>query len=204
MDPTTADLVKAAYWPEAFVVVLGGGMLLFCRSIADRIRHAKAFDWSKKAAEFYESQSAAQVSIGESSPEVPAATALPPGAFDEAQAKAAIQALVTGWRFERYLRIIYPAQLELLLALKDGAVFTDKEASSYYDKLPPDYKVNVTYVSFLQFLLVQGLIHNQLTAAGEGRYTITPIGLKFLAFRDQIANGVVYPQMNIFDTTPPA
>lgn len=200
LDPTTVDLIEAAYWPGAFVVVVGGGMILFCRSIANRIQHAKIFDWSKKSAEFYESQSAAQVSIGESSPEVASATPPPPGTFDAARAKRAVQSLATGWRFERYLRIIYPAQLELLMALKGGAVFTDAEAHVYYDKLPPDYKVNVTYVAFIEFLIVQGLIHNELTAAGEGRYTITLVGSKFLEFRDQIANGVVYPEMNIFDT----
>ena len=203
MDPTTADLIKDAYWPLAVAVILLGFMLLFCRSIADRIRHAKGFDWSKKSAEFYESQGAAQVAIGDSTPSLPSGAAPPPGRLDEAQAKTAIQSLVTGWRFERYLRIIYPAQLELLLALKDGAVFTDKEASSYYDKLPPDYKTNVNYVSFLTFLITQGLVHNELTALNEGRYSITSAGLKFLAFRDQIANGVAFPQLNAFDATPP-
>ena len=204
IDPTTGDLIKAAYWPGAVVVIVAGGMVLFCRSIANRIQHAKLFDWSKKAAEFYEPQSAAQVSIGEAGPGVSTATALPPGAFNEAQARAAIGTLVTGWRFEKYLRIIYPAQLELLLALKDGAVFTDKEASSYYDKLAPDYKTNVNYISFLTFLITQGLVHNELTALNEGRYSITSTGLKFLAFRDQIANGVAFPELNAFDATPSA
>ena len=200
MDPTIADLIKAAYWPLTVVVVLVGFMLLFCRSIANRIRHAKVFDWSKKSAEFFEPQgAAAQVSIGESAPTLPSGA----GTFDEAQAKTAIEILSTGWRFERIMRIIYPTQLELLFALRNGALFTDKEALPYYDKMPAELKVRVNYASFMLFLISPGLVHNDLSPTGEGRYSMTSVGLMFLAFRDQVANGVVFPEMNAFDIAAP-
>jgi hypothetical protein len=118
--------------------------------------------------------------------------------YAEEDLKQSAQIAATGWWFERILRVIFPAQLEMLLALASGATMSDDEAVHYYNMLPDDLRKLVPYAAFVEFMLAHSLVRNEPTSQGANRFTITSNGQKFLHYRQLVANGVPWPFQNVY------
>lgn len=187
MDPALADVLKGLEWP---VTLVTAGVIVtswFREPIKERIRTMSKAQIGSNSVEF-------QGQVQTTMPVPPAQTE----SLD--QAKAALRIAATGWRFERYLRVIYPAQLEFLMELQVRKTLPNKVAQLYYEKMSADLRAAFPYLNFWTFLTSNQLVSNSPDANGENQFSITATGEKLLEYRTQFFSGTAWPY---FDAAPP-
>jgi len=106
-----------------------------------------------------------------------------------------VKRLTNGWRYERLLRIIFAAQMGLMLKYQDGTPFGTRELNEWYKQLPRELQKTVTTESFMGFLTSQSLVE-AFPAIGAITYRVTNSGRSFLEYVRKVGTTNAFPGLS--------